>query len=359
MKYRLFISLLAVMAPLAACASTPSAESADSIASSSQPASAASSAAASSADSNASSAPSQGSSSASANGVRIGYIQDNEKIEFAHAVTLSIQKAAADAGVDLISCDPQEDPQKALQCAITMKQQQIQGIINYQDQQQLAPQICAQGPQVPVLAVSIAQEPCQTAFMGVDNKSAGELAGKQIGDLFKSKYDCQYDAWVSLEASKAGTLNQDRMGGYRSGFESVCGAIHDERTLDVGGQADTANTMMTDALTAMPGAKRIIVVSLNDAALEGALAAAAAKHRIDDVVGSGQGLDSSGVCAMRQFPDQWLGDTAYFPEKFGPVAVDTIVKLVNGEQVPDKIPADISWVTPETVGQLYPDVDCK
>jgi ribose transport system substrate-binding protein len=290
--------------------------------------------------------------------LKIGYIEDNESVEFAHAVTLSVQAAAKKAGIDLISCDPQEDPAKALQCAITLKQQHVQGLINYQDQQQIAAQLCAQGPKVPVIAISIAQEPCQTSFTGADNKAAGSLAGKQIGEWLKTNYDCKYDAWVSLEATKTGTLNTDRMGGYRSGFESVCGKIHGLRVLDAQAQADTAQTMMTDALTALPDAHRIIMVSVNDGALEGAFAAASAQHRLADVVGAGQGLDSSGVCAMRKYPDQWLGDTAYFPEHYGSVVIPAIIKAAQGETLPANIPAKIGWVTPKTLDNFYAGVKC-
>lgn len=290
--------------------------------------------------------------------LKIGYIEDNEKVAFAHAVTLSIQDAAKKAGVDLISCDPQEDAAKALQCAISLKQQKVQGLINYQDDQQIAAQLCAQGPQVPVIAISIKQEPCQISFTGADNSAAGGLAGKSIGEYLKSNFDCKYDAWISLEASVTGALNADRMGSYRSGFESICGKVHDLRVLDVGGQADKAQVMVTDTLTALPNAKRIIMVGLNDAVIEGGLAAASAKNRLNAVIASGQGLDNSGVCAMRKYPDQWLGDTAYFPENYGNVVVPAIIKAAHGESIPESLPAKLGWVTPKTVDQYYADVTC-
>jgi ribose transport system substrate-binding protein len=290
--------------------------------------------------------------------LKIGYIQDNEKVAFAHAVTLSIQKAAKDAGIDLISCDPQEDAAKALQCAITLKQQKVQGLINYQDDQQIAAQLCAQGPQVPVIAISIKQEPCQISFTGADNKAAGSLAGKSIGEYLKANFDCKYDAWISLEAKVTGALNADRLGSYRTGFESVCGKIHDLRVLDVGGQADKAQVMVTDTLTALPNAHRIIAVGINDAVIEGAFAAASAKNRLNDMMGSGQGLDHSGVCAMRKYPKQGLGDTAYFPENYGNVVVPAIIKAAKGESIPAILPAKLGWVTPATVDQYYADVTC-
>lgn len=290
--------------------------------------------------------------------LKIGYITDNEKIAFPHLITLSVQAAAKDAGIDLVVCDPQGDAAKALQCAITMKQQGVKGLINYQDNEKVSPQICAQGPQVPVIAISIKQEPCQISFTGADNKQAGTIAGDGVGKYVKDKFDCKYDAFISLEAPKAGALNTDRMGSYRTAFEAICGKIHDLRVIDTRGVADVARAAVTDTLTALPGAHRIIMVGLNDSVILAGLAAASAANRSQDVFVSGQGLDPSGVCGMKKNAAQWIGDTAYFPENYGNVVIPAIIKAAQGETIPELLPAKLAFVTPQTVDQHYPDAKC-
>ena len=104
-----------------------------------------------------------------------------------------------------------------------MKTQGAQGILQFQHVTKASPSICKAGPQgVPVFAIDIPQPPCQTSFMGVDNAYGGFVAGEKAGETVKAKWNCKYDAWVSLEEPEIGAPNEQRMGGYRKGFQSVC-----------------------------------------------------------------------------------------------------------------------------------------
>ena len=73
-----------------------------------------------------------------------------------------------------------------------------------------------------MFAIDIPQPPCQTSFMGVDNAYGGYVAGDKAGETMKEQFNCEYDAWVSLEQPEIGKPNEQRMGGYREGFQSVC-----------------------------------------------------------------------------------------------------------------------------------------
>lgn len=303
-------------------------------------------------------APATTGGSAAPTDVRIGYISFGESFPYVHSITEGIKAAAKTAGAEVVVCDSQNDAEKALECAKRFKLQDIDGIINYQGDVKAAASICAQGPDVPVIAITIPQEPCQVAWTGADNVAAGTLAGKKVGGLVKQKYNCEYDAYVSVEVTKTGKTGIDRMGGYRAGFESVCGKIHDAKVFDSKSSAEIARASMTDTLTALPDAHRIIVVGMDDAVIVGAISAASSANRLKDVLVSGQGLDSSGVCGMRKYPDQWIGDTAFFPEHYGEVLVPAIIKAVKGETLPEKLPAKIDFVTPETVDDFYADVTC-
>lgn len=292
--------------------------------------------------------------------VKVGYISLNEKVAFVHLVTQGIEAEAKRENVDLVVCDAQGDAGTALSCAKTLKQQHVQGLINYQRDAKAAPQICAQGPQVPVIAISIKQPPCEVAFTGADNLKSGMMAGDAVGKYMKEKFNCQYDAYVSLENPDDGALNTDRMGGYRQGFEAICGKIHGLRTISLGAdEAEGARAGVTDTLTALPAARAIVMVGLNDTVTVAGLAAASAAGRASSFYVSGQGLDPSGVCGMRKYSDQWIADTAFFPEHYGSVVIPAILKAVKGESIPTVIPAKIGVVTPSEASHLYPDVKCK
>lgn len=301
---------------------------------------------------------SAGNTAAAKKDVRVGYISFGESIPYVHTITQSLTKAAASDGVEFVVCDSETDPEKALQCAIRFKQQNVQGIVNYQGDATAAERICKAGPEVPVIAITVHQKPCEVSWTGADNLAAGKMAGEGVGKYFKDKFNCEYDAYVSVEVKATGKTGLDRMGGYLSGFESVCGKVHGFRSFDTKSDAQVARKNMIDTLTAIPDAKRIVVVGANDAIILGALSAAASANRVEDVFVSAQGLDSSGVCGMRKYPNQWIGDTAYFPEAYGDVIIPAIVKAINGETLPKTLPAKLDFLTPKTVEQHYADVKC-
>ena len=98
--------------------------------------------------------------------------------------------------------------------------------------------------------------------MGADNANAGATTGKAIGEYFKKNFNCEYDAFISLEDYGVGIANELRMGGYRSGFASVCGAIPADKLKKYdAGRLDKALEVMPAALTTLPGKSKIIVVA--------------------------------------------------------------------------------------------------
>lgn len=290
----------------------------------------------------------------SGEGLKIGYISLGDSIPFVKLVSDDIKKQADVAGAELLFCDAQLDAAKALECARTFKTQNVDGIINFQLDEKAAPQICAAGPDVPVVAVDIHQAPCEDVFMGADNQRAGEMAGTAMGEYFKENFDCEYDAYVSLEQPAAGAVNEARAGGAIKGFEGVCGAVPADklRRIDAGGTIDGGREKFADTLTALGNAKRIVVTSLNDDMLLGAFAAAKSRNRQDQIFGAAQGADPSAHEEIQNNPN-WVGDTAYFPERYGQIAVPAIIDLINGESVPKDAFVDHVFIDKDNFDEYY------
>lgn len=292
----------------------------------------------------------------SGKGMTIGFIQLSEASGFPAALQKGMETAAKEAGVDLITCDSKFDTPTALACAKQFKVQGVQGLITFQGDAAASKSICEAGPQVPVVAIDIEQSPCQTTFVGAANEYAGELVGYNVGKYFAEKYQCKYDAYVSLESTAVGIVNTQRMGGTEKGFESVCGKIHDLKTLDTP-QADTAQKAVTDTLTALPGAHRIIVVGLSEDQILGALAAARSQSRSDDLYIAAQNLSPTNCPILTA--KHWIGSVGYFPEKYPLLILPALIKLIQGETVPAKILVPHVFITPGTLKQYYPEVACK
>lgn len=290
----------------------------------------------------------------SGKGLKLGLIAlGDSAVPFSKLVTDGMKKEAKAAGADLIVCDSALDGAKALACAQNFKTQGVKGYLNFQVDAKVASAICSQGPDVPVIAVDIEQKPCQDAFMGANNDRAGELAGAALGKFFKDKKNCKYDAYISMEQPAAGAVNDARMGGYRKGFESVCGTITNMKKVDGGGALDSARTKFADVLTALPNAKTIVVVGINDDSILGAAAAAKTANRGDQVFLSGQGADPSSWCQIKNNPN-WVVDTAYFPEKYGEIGIPYLIDAVKGKTLPKLLLVPHKTVTSKNITDYYP-----
>lgn len=290
----------------------------------------------------------------SGSGLKLGLIAlGDSAVPFSKLVTDSMKAQAKASGAELVVCDSALDGAKALACAQNFKTQGVQGYLNFQVDASVAAAICTQGPEVPVIAIDIEQKPCQDAFMGANNEHAGEMAGEALGKYFKEEKDCKYDAFVSMEQLAAGAVNEARMGGYRRGFESVCGPITNLKKVDGGGAVDGARTKFADVLTSLPDARTIIVVGINDDSILGALAAAKTANRGDQVFLSGQGADPSSWCQIKNNPN-WVVDTAYFPERYGEIGIPYLIDAVKGKKLPPLLLVPHQPVTSENISDFYP-----
>jgi len=294
----------------------------------------------------------------SGKGITIGMIGLDDAIGFGKDVHDSIAREAKAAGATLVFCDSKLDAAKALNCAKTFKLKKVQGYLNFQPVASASKSICKAGPQVPVISIDIEQDPCQTAFMGADNSFAGEVSGTALGKYFKSKFNCEFDSFISLEDYGVGVVNAARMGGYRTGFEAVCGKIGDKLIQIDAGRLEPALAKMKDALTTLPNAHKVIVVAINDEGIQGAFAAAKGVGRAADIYAAGQGASASAWCDIKNTPN-WIADTAYFPERYGEIGVPYLLDLIKGKKVPFQLKIKHVAVNADNLFTVFPAAKTK
>ena len=287
--------------------------------------------------------------------VTIGYISLGDAVPFVKLVSDGIKEEAERLGVNLIFCDSEIDPARALACALDFRVRGVQGVLNFQVFQESSPEICAAHGDVPVIAIDIIQEPCQTAFMGANNRLAGQLGGRAMGQYMSDNFDCDYTAYVSLESTAAGAANRDRMGGYREGFQEFCPLVN-ERTMDGADRTDPALEQVTNLLTALPG-DRIVVVAINEDGILGAIGAANTLGRQDDLYYSGQGTDPSIWCEIKN-NDNYVASVAYYPEDYGKILIPAILNAVAGQSLPGQLFTAHELITRENIDDIYDTSDC-
>jgi ribose transport system substrate-binding protein len=296
------------------------------------------------------------SSSAPAEAMKVGYISLGESIPFVSLVTNGILEEAEKAGVEVVVCDSEIDAAKAIACAQNLKVQEVQAVLNFQLFEDSSAEVCTAYGDLPTIAIDIVQEPCQVAFMGADNTLAGTIAGKYVGDALKAENECDYEAVVTLDTKGAGATTLARMNGMIAGFEEACGAIPEDKfkSIDVGGTTDLALEKFGNQLSAIEPGGIIAVLSLNDDMSLGAFAAARTAGREGELRLAGQGADPTSWKEIACNPG-WLADTAYFPERYGTILIPAVVKLLNGETLPENLFVEHEVVTKDNVRTLFPD----
>lgn len=297
-----------------------------------------------------------GAAPGSGTGRKIGYISLGESIPFVKLVSDSIKEQGRIAGAEIVFCDSQIDAAKALECARNLKVQGVEGVLNFQAFADSSPEICAAYGDVPTIAIDIEQKPCQVAFMGANNRRAGEIAGLAVGEALKAENGCQYNAVLTLESPQVGEVNEARTGGMIAGFEQVCGTIPLDklRRLGVGGTTDAAVTQVSDAMSAIPSGGVVVVLSLNDDMALGALAAARTAGRQGELRIGAQGADPSAWKEIACNPS-WVADAAYFPERYGRILVPAMIDILNGKSVPEFLYTPHQAITRDNVRTIYPD----
>ncbi len=292
--------------------------------------------------------------------LRIGYISGGDSDPFVLLVTNGIRTEAAKAGVVLSECDSNFLAETALACARTLSANNLQSMINWQFYPDSAEAICEAYGNLPTVAIDTPEKPCQKVFVGANNREAGLIAGKGLGDFAQTRFQCVYDAYISLDFPVIAEVNAARAGGSKEGFEKVCGAIPTEKYFSVdtfaGGpdQNENSRRQVTDILTTLPDAKTILIISPNsDGAALAALAAADVAGRKDQVWIVAHGADPSSLDAIRNEP-QWVGDVAYFPERYGALVVPLAVSLAKGESVPEESLIAHLFITRDNIAEFYP-----
>jgi len=293
----------------------------------------------------------------SGEGITIGFLSLGEYIPFAALVTEGIIEQAEIAGADLVWCDTNTNPEETFACAQQMATQGAQGVINFQVDQQIADNICETYGNVPTIAIDIKQGSCETIFYGANNVEAGRLAGSAIGEFAANEWNCEYDAYVSLESVGAVDANTQRMGGFRTGFTEHCPLINETILADAD-RTDKALEDMSDLLPSLPGNK-IVVVAINEDGILGAIGAAATQGRESDLFYAGQGVDPS-IWPTIACDPQYISSVGYFPERYGRTVVPAMIDILNGVDVGSPLFTPHQVITSENIRDIYPSIpECE
>ena len=199
--------------------------------------------------------------------------------------------------------------------------------------------------------------PARRRSSGRTTCAAGQIAGTAVGEFVKAKWSCTYDAYVSLESTAAPDRSQKRMEGYRQGFQSVCpGAHHNEQRRAVGGpRRDGQDGDGGCPLGRSPARRRSSSWRSTTTRCWARSQAAAAAGRQADVWVSGQGGEPR-VRDLIRTNEHYLGDAAYFPERYGATIVPALLDRSPARPSQTPLLIEPAWLDATTIGDDLPAV---
>ena len=290
---------------------------------------------------------------------RLGYAAQGTDYQFSKEVSLSLERAAAAEGVELISLDNRYNPKIAQRNADILVREKVDLVIEFQTDEHVAPIVAAKYREanIPLIAIEV-PHPGATYF-GANNYEAGLIGGRYLGRWAKQHWHADVDEIVLITLERAGNLPKMRLTGMLVGMKEVfprleqCKVFH----LDGDGKFGQSFEAMRRHLRYSKSrrSRRILVGAINDPSALGALRAFQEAGRTDSCAIMGQNASPEGRAELREPGTRLVGSVAYFPEKYGAEIVAVALDILHRRAVPPAVFVKHQLVTPDTVNHIYPN----
>jgi ribose transport system substrate-binding protein len=286
---------------------------------------------------------------------RIGFATRGADTPFSRAVSGSVERAAEEAGIDLITVNSHRSPRQALRNAETLIRERVDLVIEFQTHERIAPLIASRFVEVgiPVIAIEIPHP--GAIFFGANNYQAGVLGGRAIARWVKQAWSGEVQSILLVEEDAAGPLVKLRVSGMLSGFRETLPGLEHVHTLEIDGRGSHEYTMdrIRRHIRQAPR-RRTTVFAGNDPMALGAIRAFEECGRAETCAVMGQNASLEARREMRRPGTRLVGSVAYFPERYGDQAIRLAAAVLARQPVPPAVFTKHELVTPENVDRLYP-----
>jgi L-arabinose transport system substrate-binding protein len=305
---------------------------------------------------------------ASADDIKIGYINKMGEHPWFVAEVGGAKKAAEAAGATFVSQDVQFDSNLTITTFDTMVGDGVKGIAIVVPDKGLGPVIAEKAKKAGIKLVAVDddiyfQDGTQVPYVGMNAHNIGTRVGEKLAELYKSEGWAGKEVRIaSIEDRKADTCMQ-RNKGAEEAFLKAVPDFKPENIVRVPYDNTMVNSIdvMTTTLTANPNVTNWIFYSCND---DGVLGAARAMENAGykPEQGMGIGIDGSRACdafgagkASGFRGTMWLNS-----ENHGATAVKLLVASIkDGAALPTQTFTDPEFINPENFATTYKAKLCK
>jgi ribose transport system substrate-binding protein len=277
----------------------------------------------------------------------VALVTINQQALFFNQINDGAQQAADKAGAKLVIFNANNAAAAQNSAIEDYIAQKVDGIVLVAiDVNGVKPAVtAAKNAGIPVVAIDARiPDGDNAAFIGVDNKGAGEEIGKYFADYAKTKMG------GSAKVGIVGALNSFIQNQRLDGFKAGAGASGVKFLDTVDGQniQDVALTAAENLMTANPDMNAIYATG--EPQLVGAISAVTSQQRTDKVKVFGWDLTAQ---AIKGIDEGWIvAVVQQDPFQEGVAGVETVLKIKKGEKVNSSIDIPITIVTKENVDKF-------
>jgi ABC-type sugar transport system substrate-binding protein len=289
--------------------------------------------------------------------ITVATITYTSEIEWFYILEQNYKDVAAELGIDLIQLDPGAKPQTQVDMIEQMTQRGVNAIlISPVDPQVIRAAVeeaMAKGIFVLIQGQERETVPWSTANFGYNEKQMGTLTGEIAAAGVKQKYPNAKEIKLAVLGDPGWASSNVRMGGAKEAFMKGLPGVKVNVVIDgvMGSTIETATNVIESALQQHPDLR--CVVGINDDAAIGAVGAM--QQQGIDVVKQACIAGAGNNKGTWPYIDRGevLGSVDLNHRGTAEVALNAVVKLVNGEKVPGMMYIDMIKVTPANLGQWY------
>jgi ribose transport system substrate-binding protein len=286
-------------------------------------------------------------SAQAANAQTVALVTINQQALFFNQINDGAKQAADKAGAKLVIFNANNVAAAQNSAIEDYIAQKVDGIVLVAiDVNGVKPAVtAAKNAGIPVVAIDARiPDGDNAAFIGVDNKGAGEQIGKYFADYAKSKMG------GSAKVGIVGALNSFIQNQRLDGFKAAAGASGAKFLDTVDGQniQDVALTAAENLMTANPDMNALYATG--EPALVGAISAVTSQQATGKVKVFGWDLTAQ---AIKGIDEGWIvAVVQQDPFQEGVAGVETVLKIKKGEKVNPSIDIPITIVTKDNVDKF-------
>jgi ribose transport system substrate-binding protein len=285
---------------------------------------------------------------------RIGFATRGVDTAFSRAVTVSVQRAAEEAGIELVTVSSHRSPRAAVRNAETLVREGVDLVIEFQCHERVADVIASRFLQggIPVIAIEI-PHPGAT-FFGADNHRAGTIGGQAMARWVRKHWAGELACIMLVEEDAAGPLARLRVSGMLAGMREGLPEARNAITFELDGKGSLERTLeaVRRHLRRLPPQKTVILAG-NDPMALGAIRAFEECGRARLCAVMGQNATQEARVEMRRAGSPLVGSVAYFPERYGDEIIRLAGNILSGQAVPPAVFTRHELITKDNVDRIY------